>query len=153
MIYLISQITFIFLTQIYYEFHHIVISFITKFPWHFEINLCWLLLEDFFCSTQQMHISEYVCKSCVKELGICWNAGKPLKNFFEPATLVKILVFQFFFFTGFWQLYFNNMNFLTKTKRCQLCWLLWILNLLRWLANHISKKVNPMKYPGNIQYR
>ena len=23
-----------------------------------------------------------------------------------------------FFFTGFWQLYFKNINFLTKTKRC-----------------------------------
>ena len=29
-----------------------------------------------------------------------------------------------FFSTGFWQLYFKNINFLTKTKRCLLCWLM-----------------------------
>ena len=52
-----------------YEFHHILINFITRFPWHFEINLCRLLLADFFCSTQKMHIS-YICKTCLKELGI-----------------------------------------------------------------------------------
>ena len=55
MIYLISQITFIFLTQIYCHMNFITSSsiFITRFPWHFEINLCQLLLEDFFCSAQK----------------------------------------------------------------------------------------------------
>ena len=33
-----------------------------------------------------------------------------------------------FFFEVFWQMYFKNINFLTKTKRYLLCWLLWIQN-------------------------
>ena len=47
------------------KFHHIVINFITRFHWHFEMNFCWPILEDFFCSTQKIHISEYVCKTCL----------------------------------------------------------------------------------------
>ena len=43
-----------------------------------------------------------------------------MKNFLHPATLLKILVFHNFFFKGFCQrlLYFKNINFLTKLKRC-----------------------------------
>ena len=50
MIYLISQVTFILLTQIYYNMNFITSSsnFIASFPWHFEINLRQLLLEDNF---------------------------------------------------------------------------------------------------------
>ena len=50
MIYLIPQVTFIFLTQIYYSMNFITLSsnFITRFPWYFKINLCRLLLEDNF---------------------------------------------------------------------------------------------------------
>ena len=82
MIYLISQITFIFLTQIKkYEFHHIVINFITRYPWHFEINLCRLLLEDFLCSTKKMHISEYVCKTCLKKLRILLKCRETFEKF------------------------------------------------------------------------
>ena len=50
MIYLISRVAFIFLTQIYYNMNFITPSsnFITRFPWNFNINLCQLLLEDNF---------------------------------------------------------------------------------------------------------
>ena len=48
-----------------YEFTHIVIKFYTRFPWYFKINLHQLLLEDIF-STQKMNISEYACKTFLK---------------------------------------------------------------------------------------
>ena len=51
-----------------YEFNHMVINFITRFPWYFEINLWQLLLQDFFPSRQKRHISEYFCKISLKEL-------------------------------------------------------------------------------------
>ena len=54
MIYLISQITFKFLTQIYYNMNFIASSSIYyRFLWHFEFNLRRLLPEDFFCGTQK----------------------------------------------------------------------------------------------------
>ena len=51
-----------------------------------------------FCSThKKMHIAEYVCKTCLKELGIFLNCWETLKNFLQPATLLKILLFHNFF--------------------------------------------------------
>ena len=112
-----------------YEVHNIVINFITRFPWHFEINLCWLLLEDsFFAAHKKMHISEYVCKTCLKELGILLKCRETFEKFLAACNSSKNTGLPQFFFKGFWQLYFKNINFLTKTKRCLLCWLLWIQN-------------------------
>ena len=56
-----------------------------------------------------------------------------------------------FFSQFFWQLYFENINFLTKTKKCLLCWILWVQNYQvtgKYLTSNtaFSKKVNPMKY-------
>ena len=50
MTYLISQVTFIFLTKIYYNMNFITPSsnLITRFPWYFKIRLRQLLLEDYF---------------------------------------------------------------------------------------------------------
>ena len=55
MIYLISQVTFIFLTQIYYNMNFITLSsnFITRFPWYFKINLRWLLVEHNFLAQKK----------------------------------------------------------------------------------------------------
>ena len=83
-------------------------QFYQKVSLELEINLRWLLLEDLFCSTQKMHISEYVFKTCLKELG----------TFFKCRETFEITDLPQFFFKGFWQLYFKNINFLTKTKRC-----------------------------------
>ena len=142
--YLTFQVTFIFLTQIYYNMNFIILpsDFTTRFLWHFQVIF----------STQKMHISEYACKTFLKELGILLNAGKSLKNFLHPATLLKLLVFHKFFSKVFWTLYFKNINFLTKTKKCLLCWLLWIQNYQmtgKYLTSNttFSKKVNPIKYP------
>ena len=62
----------------------------------------------------------------VNKLGILLKYRKPLKNFLQPASLLKILVFHNFFFKVFWQLYIKNISFLTNTKICLLCSLLWI---------------------------
>ena len=109
MIYSISQITFTFLTQIYYN-----MNFIIRFHWHFEINLCQLLLEDFFCSTQKMHVSEYVCKICLREQGILLKCRKAFEIFLAECNSSKNTGLPQFFFIGFWQLYSKNINFLTK---------------------------------------
>ena len=109
---------------LWYEFHHIVINFITIFPWHFEIDLCQLLLEDFFCSTQKMHISEYVCKTCLKELGILLKCRETFKKFLAACNSSKNTGLPQFFSMGFWQMYYKNINFLRKTRRYLLCYLM-----------------------------
>ena len=58
-------------------------------------------------------------------------------------TLLKKTGLSQFFSKFFWQLYFKNINFLTKTKKCLLSWLLWIQN---YQMTGKYKKVNPMKY-------
>ena len=72
-----------------YEFYHIS-NFITRFPWHFEINLYWLLLEDSFLQlTKKMHISEYVCKTCLKELGSLLKCWETFENFIAACNSSK----------------------------------------------------------------
>ena len=111
-----------------YEFHYIVSNFITRFPWHFEMNLCQLLLDDFLCSTRKMHISEYVCKICLKELGVLLKYRETFEKCLAACNSSKNTGVPQFVFIGFWQMYFKNINFLTKTKMCSLCWLLFIQN-------------------------
>ena len=111
-----SQVAFIFLPQIYYN-----MNFITRFSWLFEINLRRLLLEDNFYSTQKMHISGYVCKICLKELGILSKCRETFEQFLVACNSSKNTGLPQFFFEVFWQMYFKNINFLTKTKRCLLC--------------------------------
>ena len=112
-------------------------NFITRSPWRFEINLHQLLLEDYFCTTQKMHVSEYICKTCLKELGILLKCRETLEKFLAAWNSCKN---------------FRSTNFLKKTKRSILCWLLWIQNYhmtgkcLKRKAT-FSKIVNPMKYP------
>ena len=77
--------------------------------------------------------------------------GKPLKNFLQPASLLKILVFHNFFFKVFWQLYIKNISFLTNTKICLIMLTFMNSNLPDKLVVLISKtifskRVNPMKY-------
>ena len=100
MIYLISQVTFIFLTQIYYNMNFITLpsNFITRF----------------FPGTLRS-----IFANCFWRTKI-WKISCSLK------TLLKILVFNNLFpnFSGNCIL----INFLTKTRKCLICWLLWIQN-------------------------
>ena len=103
----------------YYNMNFITSSsdFITGFPWHFEINLCRLLLEDNFLPHKKMHISEYACKICLKELEILLKCRQTFEKFVAACNSSKNTGLPQFFFKVFWQLYFKNINFLTKTKK------------------------------------
>ena len=65
------HVTFIFLTQIYYKMNFITSSqtvikdFLSTLRTTFT-NCFW---RTIFCSTQKMHVSEYVSKTCIKALG------------------------------------------------------------------------------------
>ena len=148
MIHLISQVTFIFLTQIYCNMNFITSSsnFIARFSWHFEINCFW---RTVFCSTQKMHISECVRKSSPKELRILLKCRETCEKVLAAFYSSKILVFHDF--KDSWQLYFKKINFLTKAKRCLLCWILLIQNYqINWqfwqTKSNFPKKVNPLNY-------
>ena len=149
MIHLISQVTFIFLTQIYCNMNFIPLSsnFSTRFPWYFKINLCQLFLEDNFLAHKKcifLNMSAILVlriRNFVKMQGNLWKISCSL------PTLLKIPIFRNFFWKFFWQLYFKNINFLTKNKKCLLCWLLWIQNYQitgKYLTSNttFSKKVN-----------
>ena len=82
----------------------------------------------FFVAHKKMHISEYVCKTCLKELGTLFKCRKTFEKFLAAWNSSRNNAFPQFFFTTFWKLYFKNINFLTKTKRSLLCWHLWIQN-------------------------
>ena len=135
MIYLMSQITFSYPTQIYYKMNFITSSSIL--PHNFDINLRWQLLEDFlykkciflnisvklvlegfFCGTQKMHFSEYICKTCLKELGILVKCRETFEKFIAAWNSSKNTGLPKKCFKVFWQLYLKNINFLTKTKKC-----------------------------------
>ena len=130
MIYLISQVTFIFLTQIYYNMNFITSSSISSqdFPGTLRSIFVDCFWRTIFCSTQKMHFSGYVCKICHKELGILWKCRETFEKFLAACNSSKNTGLPQFFFEVFWQMYFKNISFLTKTKRCLLCWLLWIQN-------------------------
>ena len=72
----------------------------------------------FFVAHKKMYVSEYVCKTCFKELGILLKCRKTFEKCFAACISSKSTGLSQFFFTGFWQLYFKTINFLTKTKRC-----------------------------------
>ena len=104
-----------------YEFHHIVIKFYHKISL-FKINLHQLLLQ-----------------------GNLWKISWSLR------TLLKILVFHNFFPNFSHNCILRTSIFVTKTKKCLLCWLLWLQNYQmtgKYLTSNttFSKKVNPMKY-------
>ena len=107
---------------IYMNFTTSSSSFITRFPWQFKINFRQMLLEDFFCSTQKIYLW-YFCKMCLKELEILLKCKETFEKFIAACNSSKNAGLPQFFFKVFWQLYFKNISFLTKTKRCLLFWL------------------------------
>ena len=119
MIYIISPITFIFLIKIYYNMNFITSSSISSqdLPGTLRSIFAGCFWRTFFCSAQKMHVSEYVCKTCFKELGILLKCRKTFEKCFAACISSKSTGLSHFFFTGFWQLYFKTINFITKTKR------------------------------------
>ena len=126
----ISQITFIIQTQIYSNMNFIISSSISSQGFRGTLRS---IFADYFWRTlfaahKEMHISGYVCKICLRELEILLKCRETFEKFLAACNSSKNTGLPQFFFKGFWQLYFKNINFLTKTKRCLLCWLLWIQN-------------------------
>ena len=83
MINLISQITFLFLTQIYYNMNFIISSSVLPqdFPGTLRLIFADCFWRTFFCGTQKMHICECICKTCLKELGILLKCREAFEKF------------------------------------------------------------------------
>ena len=133
MIYLISQITLIFLNQIYYNMNFITSASISSqdFPDTLRsifADCFWII---FFCSIQKMYVSECVCKPCLKELGILLKC----RDNFE--THLKILVFHIFFFKGFWELYFKEHGFPNKNQKVHI--------MLTFIKSKLTKMIGKDK--------
>ena len=125
--------------QIYYKMNFITSSSISlqDFPALWD--------QYFLTASGGLYISEYVCKTCLKESGIFLKCRETFEKCLAACNSSKNTGLTQFFFKVFWQLYFKNINFLTKTKRCILCWLLWIqnyqINWQFWQAKpHFLKK-------------
>ena len=129
MIYQISQITFIFLIQTYDNMNFITPSSISSqdFPGTLRSIFADCFWRTFLVGQKEC-IFLYVCKTCLKEVWILLKCRETFEKFLAACNSSKNTGLPQFFFKGFWQLYFKNINFLTKTKRCLLCWLLWIQN-------------------------
>ena len=122
-----------------------------KLPSHFwlKFNIIWIpshrhqfhqkispvLWDQFFptacggrfsAAHKKMHFSEYVCKTCPKESRMFLKCREIFEKFIVACNSFKNTGLPKCFFKSFWQLHFKNINFLTKKKKCLLCWLLWI---------------------------
>ena len=129
MIYLISQIAFIFLTQIYYDMNFITWSSISSqyFPGTLRSIFANYFWRTFFVAHKKCIFLNIYAKFVLQKLGILLKCRETFENFLKACNCSKnagLIIF----FIGFWQLHFKNINFLTKTKRCLLCWLLSIQN-------------------------
>ena len=142
MIYLIFQVTFIFLTQIYYNMNFITLSsnFITRFPWYFKINLHWLLLEDNFLAHKKCIFLNMPAKLVLRIRNFVKMQGNLWKISCSLQTLLKILFFHNFFYK-----FFEEHQFANKNQNVPI-----ILTFMtsKYLTSNttFSKKVNPMKH-------
>ena len=123
MIYLRFQITFIFLTQVYFNMNFITSSSISSqdFPDTLRSIFANCFWRIFFVAHKKMYISEYLCKTCLNDLGILLKCRKTFEKIFAGCNSSKNTDLPKFFFTCFWQLYFKSINLLTKTKWFLLC--------------------------------
>ena len=114
MIYLIPQVTFIFLTQIYYNMNFITWSsnFIKRFPWYFKINLCRLLLEDNFLAHKKSIFLNIPAKLVLRIRNFVKMQGNISKNICSLPTFLKILVFHNFF-----QIFLTKHRFSNKNRK------------------------------------
>ena len=119
MINLVSKITFIFLTQIYYNMNFVTWPSISSQDslgalGSIFVHCFW---RSFFVAHTKMHISENACKTCLKELGILLECRKTFVKFLAACNSSTNTGLPQFFFTGFWKLYFTNISFLTKNQK------------------------------------
>ena len=97
----------------------------------------------------KMHIFEYVCKTCLKELGILLKCRETFEKVLGACNSSKNA--DHFFFQRFLKTVFYEHQLPNKKQKVPLCWVLWIQNKLRWLGKTskttFSKRVNSVKYP------
>ena len=117
-----------------YELHHIVIELYHKFSLALWDQSSPTASGGQFFSTQKMHISEYACKTCLKELGILLKCRKTFEKFRAACSSSKNTGLPQFCFKKFWQLYFKNINFLKKTNSAYYADF-YEFKTTRWLAN------------------
>ena len=130
---LISHITLIFLTQIYYNtyfttsFHHIITSIWSQdFPGTLRSIFADCYWMTFFAAYKKYIFLNISAKLVLKNQEFCLNAGKFC--FLAATDSSKNTGLPQFFFKVFWQLFYKNINFQTKSKRRLPYWLLWSQN-------------------------
>ena len=72
-------------------------NFVTRFPWHFEISLCRLLLEDHFLAHKKCIFLNMPAKLVLRIRNLVKMQGNIWKISCSLPTLLKILVFHSFF--------------------------------------------------------
>ena len=142
MTYLISQVTFFFLTQIYYNMNFIMLSwnFITRFPWYFKINLRQLLLEDNFLGHKKCIFLNMSAKLVLRIRDFVKMQGNLWKTSCSLQTFLKILFFHNFFFK-----FFEDYQLSNKNQKVAII-LTFMTSKCLTSNTTFSKKVNPMKY-------
>ena len=128
-IYLISLVTFIFLTQIYYNMNFITLSssFITRVPWYFKINLRWMLLEDNFLAHKKCIFLNMPAKLVLRIRNFVKMQGNLWKISCSLPTLLKYWS-STIFFQRLLTTVFKEHQFPSKNQKVPLCWVLWIQN-------------------------
>ena len=140
---LISQVTFIYLTQIYYNMNFMTLSsnFITRFPRYSKINLRRLLLKDNFLAHKKwIFLNNMSAKLVLRIRNFVKMQGNLWKISCSLQTLLKILFFHNFFYK-----FFEEHQFANKNQNVPI-----ILTFMtsKYLTSNttFSKKVNPMKH-------
>ena len=72
-----------------YKFHHIVIKFYHQISLELEDQSLRTAFGGQFFSTQKMYISEYACRTCLKELGILLKCRKVFEKFLAACNSSK----------------------------------------------------------------
>ena len=104
----------------------------------------------FFGAHKGMHISEHVCKTCHKDLGILLKCRETFEKFLAACNSSKNTGLSQLFFQRFLTTAFQEHQFPNKNQKVNIM-LTFMNSKLRWLAKTskttFPKKVNPMEYP------
>ena len=93
-----------------YKFHYIVIKFYHQISLALEDQSLQTAFGGQLFSIQKMNISEYACRTCLKELGILLKCSKVFEKFLAACYSSTT--------AGLPQVFFHS---LTKTKKYLLC--------------------------------
>ena len=119
MINLVSKITFIFLTQIYYNMNFVTWPSISSQDslgalGSIFVHCFW---RSFFVAHTKMRISENACKTCLKELGILLECRKTFVKFLAACNSSTNTGLPQFFFHRFLKTVFYEHQFPNKKPK------------------------------------